>query len=86
MKGVGITALLYAGPPDFKGPDVIGQLAAWLFHCQMYHCIKLSSSYYYITWQIKGLDLNSSVAFAFGICNYRYEVQRAVTSSEESHH
>lgn len=35
MKGIGITALLYAGPPDFKGPNVMGQLPAQLSHGQV---------------------------------------------------
>ena len=46
--------------PLFKGPKVMGQLAAQLFHGQV--CVIPSLSH------LQGLEFISSVLFAFGIC------------------
>lgn len=55
---------LYMCLPLFKGPKVMGQLAAQLFHGQV--CVIPSLSHY--KEQIKGPQFISSLLFAFGIC------------------
>ena len=85
VNGVGITTVSICASHFFKGPKVMGQLAAPLFHGQV--CLIPSLSH------LQGADKRSRVHFKCAIfhlesvaVNSHYEIQRAVTISEASHH